>query len=148
MDGLDRPPGHPNPETARMIRIRSLSLVVARRSILPGLCTALLASTTLPAHAQAADETGGTGQPAAGRETRVPQVEHRATRILEHEQLEPRRRAELQDDTRAGVGGPGLHVTQLVGRGSRGGRTGSQQADGEKDHQAQGSAESKFHWFQ
>ena len=40
-----------------MIRIRSLSLVVARRSILPGLCTALLASTTLPAHAQAADET-------------------------------------------------------------------------------------------
>ena len=56
--------------------------------------------------------------------------------------------AELQDDTRAGVGGPGLHVTQLVGRGSRGGRTGSQQADGEKDHQAQGSAESKFHWFQ
>lgn len=39
-----------------MIRIRSLSLVVAHRSIVPGLCAALLAATTLPAHAQAADE--------------------------------------------------------------------------------------------
>lgn len=39
-----------------MIRIRSLPLVVAHRSILPALCMALLASTALPAHAQAADE--------------------------------------------------------------------------------------------
>jgi colicin import membrane protein len=39
-----------------MIHIRSLPLLLARRSILPGLCAALLASTVLPAHAQTADE--------------------------------------------------------------------------------------------
>jgi len=39
-----------------MIRIRSLPFLLARRSILPGLCAALLASTILPAHAQTADE--------------------------------------------------------------------------------------------
>lgn len=39
-----------------MIHIRSLPFLLARRSILPGLCAALLASTVLPAHAQTADE--------------------------------------------------------------------------------------------
>ena len=39
-----------------MIPIRSLPLLLARRSILPGLCAALLASTVLRAHAQTADE--------------------------------------------------------------------------------------------
>ena len=39
-----------------MIHIRSLPFLLARRSILPGLCVALLASTILPAHAQTADE--------------------------------------------------------------------------------------------
>ncbi len=45
-----------------MIRIRSLSLVVAHRSIMPGLCAALLASTILPAHAQTADEAARTAE--------------------------------------------------------------------------------------
>ena len=36
--------------------IRSLPFLLARCSILPGLCAALLASTVLPAHAQTADE--------------------------------------------------------------------------------------------
>ena len=36
--------------------IRSLPFLLARCSILPGLCAALLASTILPAHAQTADE--------------------------------------------------------------------------------------------
>ena len=39
-----------------MIHIRSLPFLLARCSILPGLCAALLASTVLPAHAQTADE--------------------------------------------------------------------------------------------
>lgn len=39
-----------------MIRLRALSSVITRRSVVPALVTAVLAATVLPAHAQTADD--------------------------------------------------------------------------------------------
>ena len=48
-----------------MIRLRSLSAVIARHCVASGLFAALLATAVLPAHAQTADEAARAAERAA-----------------------------------------------------------------------------------